>query len=293
MKKVYAVLTVILTITGSNAQEVKKVSGFNHIESVTNDGTFLYVADIGTDLKPVEKDGDGKILKLDKTGKIVDADFIKETLNAPKGLVIEGDVLFANDIDKLLAFDLKTGNKLYEIDFSAETSFLNDITVWDKTTLYVSASDKNKLFKVNLADKTFSAVATEKEIAGINGLFADKKASRLYVNGMGTGGNTNGIVGYINLKDNKFTQITPIEGIYDGIYVYEGVVYFTNWIAFEKKGIIASMTLIDNKVSVVKTSEFISGPSDFTIFRNQLVVPGMLDGTLNFISIQRESVYIH
>jgi hypothetical protein len=293
MGRIYAILSVVLGITISNAQEVRKVNGFNHIESVTNDGTFLYVGDIGAALKPKNKDGDGKILKLDKNGKVVDANFIKEILNAPKGLTVEGDVLFATDIDRVLAFDLKTGNKLYEIEFNGASFFLNDIAVFDKNTLYVSATDKNKLFKVNLVDKTFVEVVMDKEIAGINGLYVDKKASRLYVNGFGTEGNPNGIVGYINFDNNKFTQITPIEGYYDGIFVYDGVLYFSNWIAFEKKGIVATMSLADNRVSTVKTSELISGPADFTVFRNQLVVPGMMDGTLNFISIQRESLYIH
>ncbi|MCL9804975.1 hypothetical protein NAT51_05565 [Flavobacterium amniphilum] len=293
MGKIYAILTVVLGITVSNAQEVRKVSGFNHIESVANDGTFLYVGDIGTALKPKNKDGDGKILKLDKNGKVVDANFIKEILNAPKGLTVDGDVLFATDIDRLLAFDLKTGNKLYEIEFNGASFFLNDIAVFDKNTLYVSATDKNKLFKVNLVDKTFVEVVMDKEVAGINGLYVDKKASRLYVNGFGTEGNPNGIVGYINFDNNKFTQITPIEGYYDGMVAYDGVLYFSNWIAFEKKGIIATMSLADNKVSSIKLSELISGPADFTVFRNQLVVPGMMDGTLNFISIQRESLYIH
>lgn len=293
MGRIYAILSVVLGITISNAQEVRKVNGFNHIESVTNDGTFLYVGDIGAALKPKNKDGDGKILKLDKNGKVVDANFIKEILNAPKGLTVEGDVLFATDIDRVLAFDLKTGNKLYEIEFNGASFFLNDIAVFDKNTLYVSATDKNKLFKVNLVDKTFVEVVMDKEIAGINGLYFDKKASRLYVNGFGTEGNPNGIVGYINFDNNKFTQITPIEGYYDGIFVYDGVLYFSNWIAFEKKGIVATMSLADNRVSTVKISELISGPADFTVFRNQLVVPGMMDGTLNFISIQRESLYIH
>lgn len=295
MKKIYAVLAVVLGISAVNAQDSKTVYGFHHIESVVSDGKFLYVADIGVTLSPKDKDGDGKIIKLDKDGNKLNPSFVRESLNAPKGLAIDGNVLFATDIDKLFAFDLATGDKLYEINFSSEnTTFLNDIVVLDKNTLYVSATDKSKLYKVNLTDKTFNEVIVEKEVPGINGLYVDKEASRLYVNGFGTNGNANGIVGYINLKDNKFTQITPIEGLYDGIYVYEGMLYFTNWMAFEKKGIIASMSLIDNKVAVVKIPELISGPADFIVFKNKFVVPGMIDGTLHFITIPtKESLYIH
>ncbi|HKX86684.1 MAG TPA: hypothetical protein VJL37_08420, partial [Flavobacterium sp.] len=79
MEKLYAALSVILGVASLNAQEIKTVGGFKHPESVVSDGTFLYVADIGLAMKPAEKDGDGKILKVDKDGKILDAAFIKET----------------------------------------------------------------------------------------------------------------------------------------------------------------------------------------------------------------------
>jgi hypothetical protein len=288
MEKLYAALSVILGVASLNAQEIKTVGGFKHPESVVSDGTFLYVADIGLAMKPAEKDGDGKILKVDKDGKILDAAFIKETLNAPKGLAIDGSTLYVNDIDRLLAFDLKTANKLFEISFSGTTSFLNDIAVFDKTTLFVSATDKNKIFKVNLTDKTFSEFTIDKEIVGINGLFYDKAASRLYVNGFGSG------IGFVNLKDNKFTPVTPLEGYYDGVFVYEDILYCTNWVAFEKKGIVVAIDILNNyRVKVLELPEPINGPADFTVTRDQLVVPGMAEGTLNFISVKKELLYIH
>jgi hypothetical protein len=294
MRKIYAVLTAVLGIGAVNAQSIKTVRGFHHIESVVSHDDHLFIADIGVTLSPKDKDGDGKILKLDKEGKIVNPYFVRETLHAPKGLAVDGNVLFLTDIDKVMAFDVNTGDKLFDIDFNGQTSFLNDIAVFDKNTLYVSATDVSKLFKVDLTSKTFSEVVIEKEVPGVNGLYVDKAASRLYVNGFGTNGSQNGIIGYINLNDNKFTQITSIEGYYDGIHIYEGVVYFSNWMAFEKKGILATMTLADNKIGVFKMDDFINGPADFTVFKNKLVVPGMADGTLNFISIpSKESLYIH
>ncbi|WP_428223998.1 hypothetical protein [Flavobacterium sp.] len=293
MKKIYLALAVISGVLSANAQNFKKVIGFNHIESVTHDDEFLYISDIGVAMKPTDKDGDGKILKLDRDGKIVDANYIKEKLNAPKGLTIANGVLFVADIDKIIAFEVKTGSKLYEVDFAGETTFLNDIIVWNDTTLYVTATDKSKIYKVDLSENKFEPIATDVEIKGANGLFADKENNRIWVNGFGANSEANGVMGYISLADNKFSAITPIEGYYDGLYVYDGVVYFSNWMAFEKKGIIASMSLIDKKVKTVELSEPISGPADFTVFKNRIIVPGMLDGSLNFITIQKESLYIH
>ncbi|MEO5777306.1 MAG: hypothetical protein ABIQ27_10385 [Flavobacterium sp.] len=292
LTKTNLVLFFILALN-AKAQTIKTVNGFNHIESVAIDGRYMYAADIGKELNPSAKDGDGKIYKLDLKGNILDASFVKETLNAPKGLAIDKGVLYINDVDRLLAIDIKTGSKLYEIDFSKETSFLNDIAVWDKNTLYVSATDKSKLFKVNLIDKSYSEIKTDKTIAGINGLYCTKKASRLYVNGFGSDNKPNGVIGYINLKNNQFTQVTKMEGYYDGIYIDDDILYFSNWVAFEKKGVVFSMQLTSGKISVVKMPEPISGPADFIIFNDQLVIPGMMDGTLLFAPLKKEVYFIN
>ncbi|MFM9989354.1 hypothetical protein [Flavobacterium sp.] len=291
MKKLIKInLAFCLFITiNTNAQTTKTITGFNHVESVATDGKFIYAADIGKELNPTAKDGDGKIIKLDKKGQILDANFVKEKLDAPKGLAINKEVLFINDVDKVLAIDLKTGTKLYEIDFSKDTSFLNDIVVWDNNTLYVSATDKSKLYKVNLIDKSYSEIKTDVTISGINGLFCYKKASRIYLNGFGSDNKPNGVIGYINLKDNTFTRITNLEGFYDGIFISNDVLYVSNWVAFEKKGIIQGIGIFgSNKVAIINISEPISGPADFIIVNDQLIVPAMMSGEIHFIKLDSD-----
>lgn len=267
----------------SNAQNSKKVTGFHHLESVVTDGHFIYVADIGKELSASEKDGNGKILKLDKKGQILDSTFVKEKLNAPKGLAIDNGILYFNDIDRLVAIDLKTGTKVYEIDFSKDSSFLNDVAVWDSNTLYVSATDKSKLFKVNLNDKSYSEIKIDHTISGINGLFCHKKTNSLYINGFGTDNKPNGVVGHLNLKDNTFTILTEAEGYFDGISIANDVLYVSNWVSFEKKGILFSIQLYNNRVNILKMPEPIAGPADFIIFKDQLIVPGMISGELHFV----------
>lgn len=290
MKKIITIclLLGLLTIAKNNAQ-TKTISGFNHIESVATDGKFIYAADIGKELNPTLKDADGQIIKLDKKGEILDANFVKEKLDAPKGLAINKGILFINDINRLLAVDLKSGTKLYEIDFSESTSFLNDIAVWDNNTLYVSATDKSKLYKVNLIDKSYSEIITDTTIFGINGLFCYKKASRIYVNGFGNDNKPNGVIGYINLKDNTFTRISNLEGYYDGIFISNDVLFVSNWVAFEKKGIIQGIGIYgSNKVTTINTSELIAGPADFIISKDQLIVPGMMSGEIHFIKLDND-----
>jgi sugar lactone lactonase YvrE len=269
--------------TATQAQNIKTIKGFHHIESVVNDGRYLYAADIGKALTPGTKDNDGKIWKLDAKGTVLDSTFVKETLHAPKGLVIDKGVLYLTDIDRVLAIELKTGTILYQIDFSSAAHFLNDIAVWDSKTLYVSATDNNKLFKVNLSDKSFTEVIIDKPIMGINGLFCNKKGSLLYVNGLGSANKANGVVGYINLKDNTFTQLASAEGLYDGLAVVNNVLYVSNWVAFEKKGILLSIQLSNRRINRLPLSEPIAGPSDFIIDNNTMIVPAMLTGELHFI----------
>lgn len=283
------VLSSIVLTTAAQAQKIKTVTGFNHVESVATDGKFLYAADIGKELTPTAKDGDGQISKLDKKGTILQASFTQEKLNAPKGLAINKDVLYVNDIDRLVAFDLKSGTKLFEIDFSKDTTFLNDIAVWDNNTLFVSATDKNKLYKVNLLDKTYTEIKTDKTIFGINGLFCYKKASRIYVNGMGADNKANGIVGYVDLKDNTFKRIANIEGLFDGIFISNDVLYVSNWVAFEKKGIIQGIGIYgSNRVETINPSQPIAGPADFIIWNDVLLVPAMMSGEIHFITLDSD-----
>lgn len=276
----FALLTVTL-----NAQTTKIISGFHHVESVTADGKFLYCADIGKELNPTAKDGDGKIIKLDLNGKIIDSLFVEEKLHAPKGLTIANGVLFAADVDRLVAIDLKTGNKSFEIQFT-DISFLNDITIVDKNTAYISATDKNKIFKVNLATKAYSELVIDKTIAGVNGLFYDKNSKRLYVNGFGADNKPNGIVGFIDLSNNKFTQLTTIEGYFDGIWLLNETLYTSNWVAFEKKGIIQAINIKTGNVSTVQLKEPIAGPADFTITKDRIIVPEMMSGNILLINLK-------
>ena len=92
----------------------------------------------GTELKPAEKDGKGKISKVSLSGKVLEEQFLPaagETMNKPKGIWVKGNRLWVTDIDVVWIFDLKTrkGRKL-EIPGMI---FANDPTV-SGNSLYVS-----------------------------------------------------------------------------------------------------------------------------------------------------------
>lgn len=265
---------------------VKTVTGFHHVESVAAEDRFLYAGDIGNAMDPSAKDGDGKIWKLDNNGKVIDSAFAKTLLNAPKGLAIHNHLLFLTDIDRIVALDLSSGEKKYEISFSGDAAFLNDIAVKDDSTLFVSATDKNKIFRVNLHSKKYEALDFGYELAGANGLAYDGAKDRLYVNGMGNDKQPKGVIGYVDLAAGKFTRIGTAEGLYDGMALdaKNNMLYVSDWVAFEKKGQIVSVDLRTNTLGEVRLATPLAGPADFTMSNGKLVVPEMMAGTIVFIS---------
>lgn len=140
---------VVALFTGTagdvSARDLKVVSettatGFKFPESVGCDAQakVLYVSQFGSELKPAEKDGKGKISKVALDGKILEDTFLPipgELLNKPKGIWIIGTRLWVTDIDVVWVFDLKTrkGRKFA----LPEAQFANDVTV-QNNALYVS-----------------------------------------------------------------------------------------------------------------------------------------------------------
>ena len=88
-------------------------TGFKFPESVAYDpqGKVLYVSQFGSELKPLEKDGKGKISRVSLDGKVLDEQFLPAAggvLNKPKGIWIQGDRLWTtgdprfHELDDLL-----------------------------------------------------------------------------------------------------------------------------------------------------------------------------------------------
>ncbi|MEA2706690.1 MAG: hypothetical protein QOH22_1478 [Gemmatimonadaceae bacterium] len=128
----------------TSAHRVGTVQGFYGPESVRyspdQDAYFVSVMN-GPGSK---KDDNGYIVQLAadtlSNGKLfVVGGKNGVTLNAPKGLAIHGDTLWATDIDVLRAFNRFTGQPLGEIDLRGKGAvLLNDIAVGPDGTIYVT-----------------------------------------------------------------------------------------------------------------------------------------------------------
>src|SRR5207248_37479 len=126
------------------ATKVATVQGFLAPESVLHDSTqdIYFVSNITG--SPMAKDNNGFISRVRPDGAVENLKFIEGgrsgvTLNAPKGLALEGDTLWVADIDVVRAFDAKTGAAIDTVSLSKLGAvFLNDIVVGLSGALYIT-----------------------------------------------------------------------------------------------------------------------------------------------------------
>jgi hypothetical protein len=238
------------------------IEGFSSPESTIVNKSDLYVSNVGKELKPTLKDGDGFISKLDVNGKIQELHFI-DGLDAPKGMGIVGNTLFVADINILRGFDLSTKKEVFNIVFEG-VNFLNDITVKDANTLFIGASDTSTIYEVNISNKSYKKFI---DFTVANGLFYEDGI--LYAAQLGSTTQNmfdgKGKLYKIDLKDNnKLTQLGTFEGVLDGVHKVGNKVYVSDWGNAKKTGIIRVYDLETKKESVLE-AELFMGAADFWI----------------------------
>jgi hypothetical protein len=91
-------------------------------------------------------DGKGGIAKLGMNGKNYHADWVTG-MNAPKGLGMYGNRIYAADISEVVVANIATGKIIKKIPIEG-ASGLNDITVSDKGDVYVSDSKTSRIWKI-------------------------------------------------------------------------------------------------------------------------------------------------
>src|SRR5207253_1127839 len=93
---------------------------------------------------PMAKDNNGFISRVRPDGAVENLKFVEGgrngvTLNAPKGLALEGDTPWVADIDAARAFDAKAGAPIDTVSLSKLGAvFLNDIAVGLTGALYIT-----------------------------------------------------------------------------------------------------------------------------------------------------------
>lgn len=105
----------------------------------------LFVSNINEN--PWEKDGNGFISQLDLDGKVQALEWATG-LSGPKGMAISGSSLFVADIDELVEFNMATGDRVNSYPVEHEKPQLNDVTVDEAGTIYVSGSGAETVYQL-------------------------------------------------------------------------------------------------------------------------------------------------
>jgi hypothetical protein len=288
-----------------------EVKGFASPESVASDGSHYLVSNVGKELKPTEKDGDGFISRMDLKGQNLELRFI-EGLNAPKGLLALGGTLYVCDVDVLLGFNLTTKEKTLEISFANNgVTFLNDVCAGPKGTLFVSATDKNAIYKVDLKEKSAKPIEFDKSPNGPNGLAffeaeQSDKIQMVVVAEWGTDGKANGVIRAYRLDDELLlgTEDVPGDdfpikpGLKDGLAfvvpdkssgVDSPFCLHSDWVAAKPGGKLLLLLMQGlRSFDLAIPSGPVAGPADFFYEpkTGTVALPCMLEGRVLLLSLK-------
>jgi hypothetical protein len=147
---------------------------------------------------PSDKDNNGYISRLRPDGTPYNLKFIEAgkkgvTLNAPKGLAINGDTLWVADIDVARAFNKRTGEVIANVNLQGRAKFLNGATVGPDGAIYMT--DSGLIFGakgevshpgpdqvLRIASRKGTAVLTSPRLPGANGITWDSREKRFVIN---------------------------------------------------------------------------------------------------------------
>lgn len=257
----------------------KTISGFETPESVIKSGDRLFVSNMGgTKPDPMALDSNGFISELSADGRVIHQKFQKGILNAPKGLAVVKQVVYVADINRVVGFNIHSGEQTFEVDIPAK--MLNDLCKVDDKHVCVSETMSGRVMLIDLTDRSIRFLGS---IEGANGVTYDEKTGKLYAVGMGA--NTSG--GKIYQKDMKIsdTVFTVLEnsptGIFDGIEMFDKThLIASDWISFTSpKG---RLIIYDLENHTTKTYEVESGPADITYnpSSHTIFIPRMMVNSL-------------
>ena len=188
----YAAVACLSAFFNPSSVGALQISGLQSPQSFLADpsGEQYFISNANGD--PDVKDNNGFITKLDNTGKVIQLQFIQggsggTILHAPKGMAIADHILYVTDLDMLRGFDKTTGQLLVTVTFekyrrNGANVALSDVAYDGQNWLYVSDTEANTIYRVNLGQqRAISVLANDRILAGPRGLAIHPKTGRLIV----------------------------------------------------------------------------------------------------------------
>ena len=152
--------------------------GIKNPESVFFDPASGFIYSSQVDGAADAVDGNGRIVKLNGDGSVVNATFVTG-LNAPKGVRVCNGTLWAADLGEVIAADAATGAIKARVAIP-DAKFLNDVACAGDTA-YVSDMMGNRIYAVANGAAT---IAAEGDLEFPNGLLVD--GTRFIIGGWGS-----------------------------------------------------------------------------------------------------------
>lgn len=266
-----------------------ETGGFDTPESVRYDPELdvYFVSNINGN--PGAADDNGYIARvhpdsLSTVTRLVEGGKNGATLNAPKGMAIQGDTLWVTDVNVVRAFDKRTGAPVATIDLSGEGAvFLNDVAVGGDG-IYVTDTNirfesdgsmsnpgVDRIFRI--AGRTVTAVAQGDSLARPNGITWDAGGARFVLASFGPGGIMTWRPG-----DAAPARIAAGPGQYDGIEVLgDGRIVVSSWAD-------SAVHVVDRNGGMRAVVTGVPAPADIGVDtkRNLLLVPQFNDGKVTY-----------
>jgi hypothetical protein len=212
-------------------------------ESVLFDGAgkLLYVSLI--DGENNKKDGKGEIARLGLDGKIINGAWVSG-LNAPKGMGRYKNLLYVADLDEIAVIDIPSAKIQKRIPVEG-AKFLNDVTVDENGTVYVSDTETGKVHQLKAGEVSTYLSG----LKGPNGLLAQKGKLYVLASGelleVGADKKTTVLASGLNPSTDG---IEAIDGHSFIVSSWEGVIYYV-----PKKG--AYQQLLDVRAGKINTAD--------------------------------------
>lgn len=273
-------VVLALTLLGAYSGFAQQtIAGFEAPESVIKSGDKLFVSNIGgAKPDPMALDSNGFISELSADGKIIHRKFQKGVLNAPKGLAIVKDILYTADINRVVGFNMRNGEQVFELGIPA--IMLNDLCTVDDKHICVSETMSGRVMLIDLTDKSIRFLGS---ITGANGVTYDEKSGMLYAVGMGVNMAGGKIYGRdIKSQDTLFRELqNSPTGIFDGVEMYDNHhLLASDWVSFTGPGGRLIVYDLDNHSTVSYPVH--TGPADITYDQKSgtVYIPEMMKNSL-------------